>query len=281
MTPKRIAALTMVRNDDFFVRKWIDWYGAALGRENLYVYFDGDDQRVPDDCGDVHFVLVHRIAGSVRISDKGRADFLSDRASELFCRYDMVIGTDVDEFLVVDPARGESLAAFLSSQDADRYPSLSALGVDVMQNLQTESPLDRTQPILGQRSCAQLSSRYTKASVITRPLRWGSGFHRTRRYDFRIVPDLYLFHCGGADAAMLSRRKEDRDLSFRGWTRHFDKRLRLVSRMSSRPVRAWSRWVPLARRLQTLFRPPYCWNKPAMLGLRIVVRIPERFKKLL
>ena len=36
--------MTMVRNDDFFLRKWVDYYASQLGRENLWIYFDGHDQ---------------------------------------------------------------------------------------------------------------------------------------------------------------------------------------------------------------------------------------------
>ena len=36
-----IAALTMVRNDDFFLGKWIEYYGSLLGKENLFIYVDG------------------------------------------------------------------------------------------------------------------------------------------------------------------------------------------------------------------------------------------------
>ena len=43
---KKIAALTMVRNDDFYLRKWVEYYGAQLGRENLYIWFDGTDQTI-------------------------------------------------------------------------------------------------------------------------------------------------------------------------------------------------------------------------------------------
>ena len=35
---KKICALTMVRNDEFYLRKWVAYYGGQLGRENLYVY---------------------------------------------------------------------------------------------------------------------------------------------------------------------------------------------------------------------------------------------------
>ena len=32
----------MVRNDEFYLRKWVEYYGAQLGRENLKIYFDGE-----------------------------------------------------------------------------------------------------------------------------------------------------------------------------------------------------------------------------------------------
>ena len=44
---KRIAAITMVRNDAFYLRKWTAWYGAQLGEENLYILLDGRDQPIP------------------------------------------------------------------------------------------------------------------------------------------------------------------------------------------------------------------------------------------
>jgi hypothetical protein len=41
---KKIAAITMARNDDFYLRKWVAYYGAQLGKENLYIFLDGLDQ---------------------------------------------------------------------------------------------------------------------------------------------------------------------------------------------------------------------------------------------
>ena len=43
---KKICALTMVRNDNFFLKKWVEYYTAQIGASNLYVYFDGNDQVV-------------------------------------------------------------------------------------------------------------------------------------------------------------------------------------------------------------------------------------------
>ena len=46
-TPRRIAAITMARNDDFFLNRWVRYYGEALGYEHLYIYLDGLEQAIP------------------------------------------------------------------------------------------------------------------------------------------------------------------------------------------------------------------------------------------
>ena len=275
---KRIAALTMVRNGDFFLEKWIRYYGSLLGKENLYVFFDGTDQTVPAFAEGCNTELVPRIAGNVSQADKGRISFISSQAMELFARYDMLIGTDVDEFLIVDPALGISLPDFLSSLDTVNKISFSGLGCDVVQNLNCEESLDRSRGLLEQRSYAYLSTRYTKTSVLCKPVPWGSGFHRTKKGNFHIVKDLYLFHFGCADVSGAEQKMLDSDLSARGWGRHLNKRMKLIRTVASLPVHEWKAWVRKARVLQTVFRPPYAWNKPAMLGLRILLRIPDRFK---
>ena len=278
---KRIAAITMVRNGDFFLSKWVQYYGSRLGKENLYIFFDGTDQVIPLFTDGCNTALVPRTAGNVREADKGRIAFISQKAAELFRRYELVIGTDVDEFLVVDPALGVGLREFLSGLDTRCRISFSGLGCDVVQNLSCEKQLDRGRGILEQRSYAYLSTRYTKTTVLCRPVPWGSGFHRTKKGNYHIVKDLYLFHFGCADVPETEQKMLDEDLSARGWGRHLGKRMELIRRVSGLPVREWDEWIPRARRLQTIFRPVYMWNKPAMLGLKILLRIPERFSNLI
>ena len=278
MGKKGIAALTMLRGDEVFLRKWVDYYGAQLGRENLYVYFDGTDQQVPAFCEGVNVTVVEHIEGNVREADRGRIDFLSARAEELLGRYRMVIGTDVDEFLVVDPALGVGLADFLLSQKGGR-PSYSGLGVDVGQHMEKEKAVNWSRPLLSQRSFARLSTRYTKASVMCSYSTWGSGFHRVRGSNFHILPGLYLFHFGCVDLERLRERMGDSDRLASGWSRHLRKRARTIDIVTRSWARDWEVWTAVARRIQTIVRPPYAWNKPAMFGWKIVVMIPERFSK--
>ena len=146
---KNICALTMVRNDEFFLKRWVDYYSAQLGPANLYVYFDGEDQVVPDFCAGINVCVRPRTPGQVAAADRGRIDFLSGQAADLLKRYDMVIGTDVDEFLVVDPTLGVSLVEYLSSLSP--RTSYSGLGVDVGQHLDREGEIRDDAPFLEQR----------------------------------------------------------------------------------------------------------------------------------
>ena len=142
---KRIAAITMVRGDAFYLRKWTAWYGGQLGEENLYILLDGRDQPLPDWCPKAHVIPCDRVGGQVARADKGRIERISDEAARLFAAgYDLVIGTDADEMLAVDPKLGVGLAEFLSGLDV--RTAVSGLGLDVGQKLGEEADITADRP---------------------------------------------------------------------------------------------------------------------------------------
>ena len=274
----RIAALTMVRNDEFFLARWIDYYAAQLGRENLYIYFDGLDQKVPAFCEGLNVrKCEHRNLGRLA-GDRYRINFLSSEAARLFEKYDIVTGTDVDEFLVPDPSLGTGLAEFLASVRKP-WTSVSGLGIDVGQ-MPDEAAISLDRPFLAQRSTAMLNTRYTKANVLLRPAVWGSGFHRVRHRNFHILPGLFLFHFGSCDLDRIKARMSGSLASVEGWDEHLRRRAATISVCRETPATGWDAAVERARRLQSSLRPLYALNKPAMPGRKVVVKIPERFKTL-
>ncbi len=276
---KRIAALTMVRNDDFYLRKWVEYYGSQLGMENLYIFFDGTDQTVADFCKGTHTQLHEKIGNHVVAAEKGRLKFLSDKAAELLrTGYDLVIGVDADEFVVVDPALGQSLVEYLSARNI--RTSLSALGLDFGQKLPEESDITTDAPFLNQRHYARIGTRYTKPSIVSRPCVWGSGFHRIRGHNFHIGKDLYLLHFGYFDLARLRERFSDRDRLDQGWGSHMKKRARTIDLCTRLKAGDFDFWTTFGRICQSIFRPPYAWNKPAMFELKIIVKIPDRFRNI-
>lgn len=277
---KKIAAVTMVRDDDFFLRRWVDYYGAELGKDNLYILFDGEDQKVPDFCDGTNTYIHKRLCNLIVEGERMRLGLLSDKAALLLaCGYDLVIGVDCDEFVIVDPRLGMGLAEFLSTRSIDA--TISPLGVDIGQHLEKESEIDGSKKFLEQRRFGFLDTRYTKGSVIARPVRWGRGFHRVKGHNFHICPDLYLFHFGCIDMKRMRERFMNPDRIGGSSTRHFNKRTRTISLVTNNEARDFDRWTRVARKMQTWIRPVYAWNKPAMLGRKFVVEIPERFRHII
>lgn len=273
---KRICALTMVRNDDFNLRKWVEYYGRELGKENLYIFFDGTDQMIPDFCEGCNAHLRQRNPGMVVKSEKIRLTFLSEKAAELMKEgYDIVIGTDADEYLVVDPAINTGLADYLSSLNIRH--SVSGLGIDIGQNLNNEGVISGDIPYFEQRRYGYLCSRYTKPSVISSPVMWGSGFHRIKGHNFHIDPNLFLFHTGSIDLKMIEDRMKDNDLLSTGRLKHIQKRAKTIFVVSKAKIREWDRTVKVVRWVQQHIRPVNSWNKPWNPITKVVVRIPDRF----
>lgn len=276
----RVAVVTMCRGDLHFLERWIAYYGSLFGRENLYIYIDGDDQPLPAN----HHLLNIKVFKHYELSraqgDKYRIALLNDLSSKLFANgYEAVIGTDSDEFLATDPSLKLSLADLLVQYRARGFKAISALGIDLGQKLPEEEPLDPSKPILAQRSFGVLSSRYTKASVkFTPAIRWGSGFHRIKGHNYRIARGLYLFHAGYCCTTFLQKKGEDNSRIAEGWTKHLRRRGKTIRLVSERRAKEGTKVLTEARCLQQLLRQPQAWNKPLMLSRGVVVRLPARFR---
>ena len=271
---KRIAAITMARDDNFFLSRWIAYYGKQLGTENLYILLDGTDQKTPKNAGNAHIEKLPHTEMSRAVGDKYRIGKLSELAHKLLKTYDIVIGCDSDEFLIVDPNTKKTLAEYLSSLKIKT--TVSGLGLDVGQHQTKEQSLDTDMALLEQREYALLSTRYTKPVVINKPIRWGSGFHSVKNHNFHIDPNLYLLHFGAVDMNMLIEKAKKRGPD---WVNHLKRRgngtINAVTKMSPRP----EEYMDKARTMQRIFRPIYALDKPGMLGLKRVVKIPSRFIK--
>ncbi|MDE7403442.1 MAG: glycosyltransferase family 2 protein [Muribaculaceae bacterium] len=276
---KNIKVMTMVRNDRF-LPKWVEHYSRELGRENLIVFFDGEDQTVPEYCEGVETHLIPKMKGDVVSTDHQRSRFMSQHASELFSKgVDMVIATDADEMLLIDPIRNQTLREYLSG--CKTYPCMSGLGVDVLQQVPGEAPIDFNKPFLSQRGRGWLHARYTKPSIITKPLTWGGGYHRVKGHNYHIMPDLYLFHFGGVDQESLRDISSESNRVANGWLRHQLKRQRDLHQLSAIDAQEWDKAVTKALYMQKLIRPIFALNKPSTLGIKIVGKIPDRFKNLI
>ena len=271
---KKIAAITMARNDEFFLSRWVDYYGRELGTENLYIILDGTDQNTPKNAHGANIIKLPHTDMSRAVGDKYRIGKISDLAGELFKKYDIVLGCDSDEFLIVDPATKESLSKYLSK--LTYRTTVSGLGLDIGQNMNKEKKLDTKKSMLGQRKYALLSTRYTKPVVLFRPARWGSGFHSVHGVNFHIDKNLYLLHFGAVDMEMLIQKAKKRGPD---WLNHLRRRGNGTINMVTKKRAHGESYIKIARIIQRIFRPIYALDKPGMIGIKWVVEIPSRFKK--
>ena len=270
---KKIAAITMARNDEFFLTRWIKYYGEMIGTENLYIYLDGTDQKIPQNAGTANITKLPHTDMTRSVGDKYRIGLINDLAKKLLKTYDIVIGCDCDEFLIVDPAVNKNLAEYLSELKIKN--TVSGLGLDIGQNMKMEQTLDITKPILEQREYALLSTRYTKPVVKNAPLDWGSGFHSVSGHNFHIDKNLYLLHFGAVDMQMLEHKAASRGPD---WLNHLRRRGNgTINAVTNLPAHD-EKWMKRARIIQTFARPIYAFDKPGMFGIQRVVKIPARFK---
>lgn len=279
MIKDKIAVISMARNDTFFIPKWIDYYGSHFGTKNLYLILDGHDQPLPAQHKSMNIIqMAHKPMPRLK-GDRYRARLVSEKARELFRQgYERVIATDIDEFLVLDPAAGESLYEYLMKPA--KRASRSALGLDVGQHLEEEDVINPDLPFLRQRRYAHVSARYTKAVVANEPVTWGSGYHRVKGRNFHIDPNLYLFHFGMVDYEQCKRKTGNQELLKTGWEGHLDRRFQLFDLILKKEAVDGDQFFPKARRRQSLFRPVFALNKPGMLREKPIVVVPERFREI-
>ena len=275
---KKIAAVSMCRNDLFFSERWISYYGKRLGFKNLYLFIDGIDQKLPLRAEKINCFQISHIKLNRLKADRFRAKRISEFAKELHKKYDVVLATDIDEFLVLDPNTGIELKEYLNKNFVSS--SLSALGIDVAQHPTFEKSIDKNKPFLSQRKYAIVSDRYTKPIISLEPLNWGSGFHRVKGKDFNIDPNLFLFHFGLVDIKTLENKYKNNELISLRWHNHLKRRYKLYKKIKNQiPVEA-DQLFEKAREYFKKNRKFIAWNKPSSLKIQNLIKIPERFKDL-
>jgi hypothetical protein len=201
------AAWTMVRNDDFFLKLWVDYYSQVLPRNQLFILVDGADSTLPsgiEGCQIITFPKSVMEEGW----DRKRWNFLSSFSSSLATRFDVVLGGDVDELIVLDPETGRNpIQHILEHTQTD---VISPFAIEIIHRLDLEEPLDPTRPILSQRRFGRINATYCKPCIHRVPIKWSIGQHYSDRPELALSKHLFLFHLRYIDKEMLLSRQNQR-----------------------------------------------------------------------
>lgn len=287
MTLPRIAAITTVRDEAYWLPRWVAHYSAQLGGpEHLHVLDDGS---VDGSTSGLPCTVVPVDIGARYGFERDRMSLVSQYARRLLQEYDAVVLADADEFLVADPARHSDLRSLVAARpDAD---VLAAVGLNVVEHVGVDAPLAPGSGVLQQRSLAKFVARLCKPAIKRVGSRWRAASHGITT-PYSIDPDLYLFHLKFADRECLRATAERRRVlveadgraSTSSWTQTGDDLVALLDGLTGDVSRV-TEFVP---DLAALARIPQPNEKGAWVsgGRRQVyamqhqplVRVPARFR---
>jgi hypothetical protein len=201
-----VAAVTMVRDDAFFLKAWLRHYGGMLGRENCYIvnHGRGDEvARLAEGCN------VIGIPGDPHPNfDMKRWRLLNGLVAGLRSYYNHVIVGDVDELVVLDPEEGRGLVDYLAEQPLRRV--LTPLGLELIHRIDLEKDPIEGQ-ILGPRRHVRLAPHYSKPCVISLGTKIARGGHFTQASKLFAPDPLYLFHLKFCDFATYAETMDRRN----------------------------------------------------------------------
>ncbi len=183
------AAVTMVRDDAFFLGAWLRHYGGLLGRENCYVINHGRGQQVAELATGCNVI---GIPGDPHKNfDMKRWRMLNNLVMALRCYYNHVIVGDVDELVVLDPDAGMDLRVWLETVPANRV--LTPLGLEVIHRIDVEDePVGER--ILGPRRHVRPAPHYSKPCIVSTGTKIARGGHFTQYKRLHTPEHLYLLH---------------------------------------------------------------------------------------
>jgi hypothetical protein len=185
--------MTVVRDEQIMLPRWVSYYASQLGMESLIVIDDNstDGSTSGLDC------TVHRIPGfHPRKFNSERDRLVSGLASGLLVTYDAVLYTDVDEFLVADPARYDGLRDLVRARKDQ--PVLAPLALNVVHHPEAEGALRRRRPVIGQRQFAKFAPIMCKPSIKRVAAPWVFASHGIKA-PYAVDPELFMLHLKFAD----------------------------------------------------------------------------------
>ncbi len=201
-----VAALTMVRDDAFFLKAWLRHYGTLFGREHCYIVNHGRGEEVAalaEGCniigipGDAH-----------KNFDMKRWRLLNNLVQGLRCYYNHVIVGDVDELVVMDPDADGDLLSFIQGIKPGRV--VTPMGLEVIHRIDVEdTPI--TDAILGPRRHVRPAPHYSKPCIVSTGVKIARGGHFTQYEKLHVPDELYLMHLKFCDFGTYSDAMDRRN----------------------------------------------------------------------
>lgn len=208
---KKLACVTMARNEEFFLEMMVRHYLAAEKDVDFYIIDHASTIPVQDFLKKVFPDLPSGQINVIRIpdipfDDDYKAVSLSNLASMVTRSHEVVIVSDADELVF---AEGGDLVRTCLSHSSD---IIAPLGFEVVQNTNIEGRYDVSVPALEQRTCGFFKSSQTKPVVWKAPTMASAGLHKSI-HPFEVCSEILTLHMRLADVDEATKRIEERKKS--------------------------------------------------------------------
>jgi len=193
---------TIVREEDFYLPKWVEYYGQFLPLSDLHVINHVPKSNEPgtDKCTEFLKDTGARlyVEDEEFFSSRWLRDVVVQYQTQLLKEYRAVIFTDVDEIIFINPASGfADLGDFMCNCFVPDQ-EVQSLRVNAYQIVHLpdagEPEFDFSQPILSQRMYWFRDRYYDKPLLTKKPLNYVHGFHTASDMNKVVNPHVYMLH---------------------------------------------------------------------------------------
>ena len=142
------AALTITRNEPFWLRVWCNYYCNVFPQSSVYVLdnstSDGSVEEIRQIYPEINIISVPNEFSFDHVWLKNTVE---RHQAELLKPYDVVLFAETDEFLIID-SQDQNIydycVAFAHSTLATQETSLRAIGWGIVHQIDTEPALNKT-----------------------------------------------------------------------------------------------------------------------------------------
>jgi hypothetical protein len=198
---KKCAVFVMVKDESYFLPKWLSYYKQFFKPEDIYVL----DHQSLDGATDNLDVNVIKVTNDVAVDHAWIVNTIQEQQRKLLQDYRCVLFAESDEIVYpLFETLDQYIDKFLESED--EY--VTCVGYEMMQNLVEEKPLSADDPIMPNRKYWFRYPLYDKTLLSKIPINWQWGFHSHDKPN--IYRGLHLLHLHRHDFEMMLKRHEMR-----------------------------------------------------------------------
>ena len=239
----KIAAMTIVKNEEYYLPVWLNYYRQFFSPKDIFVMDNGTDD---GSTMNIHANVI-KVISEFSFDCQRLVDMVKAMQRQLLEIYDAVLFAEADEILVP-----KEHGRF--DQHIKKFKVVRCNGFEVVHVMGKEPSLDWSRSILQQRGFWFHNPEYCKPLLSKVPLDWEHGFHNCNP-EPPIDPNFVLIHLRRIDYEHSKMRLLERAR----WPRPPDQ-----------PVNKAHQWALPANEFERWFRLPFPHLMPIPKEIRNV-----------